>query len=115
MGRGRGGGGMGGQMQQLMQQAQKMQKNMERIQEELAKRTVEAKAGGGMVRVVVTCKQEVVELEIAPDALEGGDAEMLQDMVKVALNQALKESHEISEKEMNAATGGMGGMMPGMF
>lgn len=114
MGRGRG-GMMGGQMQQLMQQAQKMQKDMERVQAELANKTVEKSTGGGMVRVVVSCNNEVKELEIAPDALEGGDAEMLQDMLLAALNEALKEAKEISDKEMNAITGGMGGMMPGLF
>jgi len=111
----RGGGGMGGMgnMQQLMQQAKQMQAKMEQVQNELAGKTVEASAGGGAVKAVVNGKNELVSLVIEKDALEGADAEMLSDMVKGAVNEAIKKSKELSEQMMGGAFGGM--MPPGLF
>jgi DNA-binding YbaB/EbfC family protein len=99
-------------MQQLMQQARQMQQKMEAIQAELAGKTVEASAGGGAVKAVVSGKQELLSLAIAPEALEGADAEMLSDMVKGAVNEALKKSQELQNQMMGGA---MGGMPPGLF
>ncbi len=113
MKRGGGFGGMGN-MQQLMQQAQQMQKKMEAIQQELATKTVEAAAGGGAVKAVVTGKQELVSLTIAPEALEGADAEMIADMVKGAVNEALKKSQELQSQMMGGAMGNIP-MPPGLF
>jgi DNA-binding YbaB/EbfC family protein len=113
----RGGGGfpgMGGNMQQLMQQAQQMQKKMEQMQAELATKQVEASAGGGAVKAVVSGKQELLSLVIAPEALEGADAEMLSDMVKGAVNEALKKSQELQSQMMGGALGGLP-LPPGMF
>jgi len=104
-------GGMGN-MQQLMQQARQMQAKMEQVQSELAAKSVEAAAGGGAVKAVVSGKQELLELTIAPEALEGADAEMLSEMVKGAVNEALKKSRELQEQMMG---GVMGGMPPGLF
>jgi DNA-binding YbaB/EbfC family protein len=112
----RGGGfpGMGGNMQQLMQQAQQMQKKMEQMQAELATKQVEASAGGGAVKAVVSGKQELLSLTIAPEAIEGADAEMLADMVKGAVNEALKKSQELQSQMMGGALGGLP-LPPGMF
>jgi nucleoid-associated protein EbfC len=107
------GGGMGN-MQQLMQQAKAMQKKMEDMQAELASKTVEAAAGGGAVKVVMSGKQELVSLVIAPEALDGADAEMLSEMVKGAVGEALKKSKELQESMMGGAMGGMS-LPPGLF
>lgn len=110
---GGGGGGMGN-MQQLMQQAKAMQAKMEAMQAELATKLSEASAGGGAVRAVVNGKNEVVTLEIAKEALEGADAEMIADMVKGAVNEALKKSKDMQDQAMGGALGGMG-LPPGLF
>lgn len=107
------GGGMGN-MQQMMQQARQMQQKMEAIQAELANKSVEASAGGGAVKAVVSGKQELLSLTIAPEAMEGADAEMLSDMVKGAVNEALKKSQELQSQMMSGAMGGMP-MPPGLF
>ena len=96
--KGRGGFG-GGNMMQLMQQAKQMQQKMEKIQEELAKKSVEGSAGGGAVKAVVSGKMELLSLTIDPSAIEAGDAEMLQDMVKGAVNDALKKAQELSPSD----------------
>jgi DNA-binding YbaB/EbfC family protein len=108
-----GGGGMGN-MQQLMQQARQMQAKMEAMQAELALKTVEASAGGGAVKAVVNGKYELLSLEIAKEALEGADAEMVADMVKGAVNEAMKKSKEMQDQAMGGALGGMG-VPPGLF
>lgn len=102
---GRGGmGGMGGgNMQQMLKQAQKMQADMQAAQEALAERTVEATAGG-VVRVTANGAKRITEVFIQPEALE--DAEMLQDMLLVAINSALEKADEMSEAEMAKITGG---------
>jgi DNA-binding YbaB/EbfC family protein len=110
----RSGGGFGmGNMQQLMQQAQQMQKKMEAIQQELATKSVEASTGGGAVKAVVSGKQELLSLTIAPEAIEGADAEMIADMVKGAVNEALKKSQELQSQMMGGAMGGQ--LPPGLF
>jgi DNA-binding YbaB/EbfC family protein len=103
-----------GNMQQLMQQAKAMQAKMEATQAELATKQVEASAGGGAVRAVVNGKSEIITLEIAKEALEGADAEMISDMVKGAVNEALKKAKEMQEQAMGGALGGMG-LPPGLF
>lgn len=108
-----GGGGMGN-MQQLMQQAKQMQAKMEAMQAELATRTVEASAGGGAVKAVVNGKNEILTLQIAKEALEGADAEMIADMVKGAVNEALKKAKEMQDQAMGGALGGLG-LPPGLF
>lgn len=119
MGKGRGGfpGGMGGMgganMQQLMRQAQKMQEQMQQLQEDLDARTYEAAAGGGMVKVSVSGKRELLSLEIDPQAVDPEDVEMLQDMVMAAVNEALRTGEETREQEMAQVSGGAG--MGGLF
>ncbi len=99
-------------MGNLMKQAQQMQAKMAKMQEEVGKRTVEAAAGGGMVKVVVTGKQEVLSIDIEPDVIDPDDVEMLQDLVLAAVNQALRESQAMMTDEMSKLTGGL--KIPGM-
>ena len=94
-------------MAALLQQAQKMQEEMLAAQEKLKDERVEATAGGGMVKVVMTGDLELKSLEIDPDAVDPEDVEMLQDMVTAAVNEALRQAMELQSK----ATG-MGGMDP---
>ena len=95
----------GGNMQQLARQAQKLQQQMTKMQEELETREYEASAGGGMVTVKVSGKKELLSIEIKPEAVDPDDVEMLQDMILVAVNEAVKQVDEESEKLF----GGMGG------
>jgi DNA-binding YbaB/EbfC family protein len=91
----------------LLQQAQKMQEEMMAAQEKLKDERVEASAGGGMVKVVLSGDLELKSLEIDPDAVDPEDVEMLQDMVLAAVNEGLRQAMELQGK----ATG-MGGMDP---
>ena len=96
--------------QNLMQQ---MQKRLMKMQEELANETVEATAGGGVVKAVVTGQQRLVSVEIDPDAVDPEDVEMLQDMIVVAVNDALTKAQELAAERLSSLTGGM--RIPGLF
>jgi len=102
-------GGMGN----IMKQAQQMQKRMAQLQQELEERRIEATAGGGMVTAVVSGKQQLISLTIDPKAVDPEDVEMLQDLVVVAVSEALKQSQKIAEEEMGKITGGLN--IPGLF
>ncbi|HHW44637.1 YbaB/EbfC family nucleoid-associated protein [Desulfofundulus thermobenzoicus] len=104
---------MGPNMNKMMKQVQKMQAEMMRMQEELGNRTVEATAGGGVVRAVANGKQELVSLEIKPEAVDPEDVEMLQDLILTAVNSALDQSREMVAAEMGKLTGGLN--IPGLF
>lgn len=104
--------GMGG-MQKLMQQANQMQSKMKKLQEELAVREYEGVSGGGAVKVKVNGANQVLAIEIQKEIFESGDAEILQDMVKASVNDALKNAHETGQKEMQKITGGLN--FPGLF
>jgi len=104
---------MGGNMQKMMKQVQKMQADMAKLQEELATRTVESTAGGGVVKAVANGKQELVSIEIKPEAVDPEDVEMLQDLILTAVNGALKQSQEMVAKEMGKVTGGLN--IPGLL
>lgn len=99
--------GMQGGMAQLMRQANQMQMKMKKAQEDLALRTFDGTAGGGAVTVTVTGSNVVKAVKINPDVISAGDAEMLQDLILAATNDALKVAKEISSKEMEKITGGM--------
>jgi DNA-binding YbaB/EbfC family protein len=91
-----------------------MQQEMERIQAELAEAEVEGSAGGGVVRVLVTGKQMVVSVTIDPTAVDPDDVDMLQDLITVALNDALDSSRRLAEQKMGALTSlssGLGGLL----
>lgn len=99
-------------MQQMMKQARKMQEQMVAMQEQLATKTVEASAGGGMVKVSVNGNMQLESVTIDPDALDPEDVEMLQDMIVAAANEAIRGMGDIANREMGAITGGMN--IPGM-
>lgn len=105
--------GGGGSMQQLVRQAQKMQQDMARMQEELAGREVEATAGGGAVRAVVTGRKELKSITISPEAVDPDDVELLQDMILAAVNEAMRMADEMNAGEMGKLTGGLN--LPGVF
>jgi DNA-binding YbaB/EbfC family protein len=100
-------------MGNMMKQAQKLQSKMLKMQEELAARTVEASAGGGMVKVVASGRQQIVSIAIDPEVLDPEDVEMLQDLVLAAVNDALTKSQEMVSSEMGKLTGGLN--IPGLF
>ncbi len=96
----------------LMRQAQQLQAKIAKVQEEMAVRTTEASAGGGMVTVVVNGKQELVSIKIEKEVVNPEDIEMLQDLIVAAVNEALKKSQEMVSEEMKKLTGGMN--IPGL-
>lgn len=100
-------------MDKILKQAQKMQAQMIRVQEELAKEKVEGLAGGGMVKAVADGKGDLVSIQIDPEVINPDDAEMLEDLVVAAVNEALRASKELSNERMGALTGGMG--LPGLM
>jgi DNA-binding YbaB/EbfC family protein len=99
-------------MANLQRMAQQMQQEMLRIQTELETLTVEGSAGGGVVKAVVTGKQELVSVTIDPAAVDPSDVEMLQDLIVAAVNDALRASRQVAEEKMAAVTGGL--RLPGM-
>ena len=103
----------GGNMQALARQAQKMQQKMMEMQAELEAREYEATAGGGVVTAKVNGKKELLALSIKPEAVDPDDVEMLEDTVMAAINEALRNATETTEKEMSKLTGGMN--IPGLF
>lgn len=100
-------------LNQLLQQAQQMQAEMMKAQESLKDETVEASAGGGMVKVVMSGDMVLRELTISPDAIDPEDPELLQDMVTAAVNEGLRAAQELASSKLGGITGGMGGM-PGL-
>ena len=118
MAKGKGfGGGFGGgmNMQAMMKQAQKMQENMMKAPAESAQMETTGTAGGGMVTATVAGTSTLKSIEIKPDVVDPDDIDMLQDLVVAAVNEALKAANEKSQSQMNAITGGMGGLGGGLF
>lgn len=99
-------------MGNLMKQAQQLQGRIAALQEELGGRTVEATAGGGMVKVTVNGKQELVSLTIEKEVIDPEDKEMLEDLVAAAINEGLNRSREMVQTEMAKLTGGLN--IPGL-
>lgn len=102
-----------GNMNSVIRQAQKMQEEMEKVQGELEEKTVEAAAGGGAVKVVVSGKKQIVNLTIDPEAVDPEDVETLQDMITLAVNEAITKADEMMADGMSAVTGGLN--IPGLF
>jgi nucleoid-associated protein EbfC len=94
-------------MNQMLKQVQKMQADMMKAQEALANETIEASAGGGMVTVTITGDLQVKDIKIDPDAIDPEDAELLQDMVLAAVNEAIRQAQELAATRMGGLTGGM--------
>jgi len=91
----------------LMKQAARMQQQMEQVQAALAQRTVEATSGGGVVKVTAKCDGSLATVKIDPQALNPSDAQLVEDMILTAANQALSQAKEISNAEMGKITAGM--------
>lgn len=115
-------GGMGGQMGgglgggNMMKQIQKMQQDMVEAQENLANETVEVSVGGGAITIVITGHQRVQSIKINPEVVDVSDPEWatdLQDLLVLAVNQAVEQSQSMAAEKMEAITGGLGGM-PGL-
>jgi nucleoid-associated protein EbfC len=100
-------------MGNMMKQAQKLQAKMLKMQEELADRTVETSAGGGMISVVANGRQQIVSISIDKEVVDPDDVEMLQDLILAAVNDALNKAQEMVAGEMNKLTGGFN--IPGMI
>jgi len=100
-------------MGNMMKQAQKLQAKMLKLQEELAQKTVEATAGGGMVKVVASGKQQILSIDIEKEVVDPEDIDMLQDLLLAAVNDALNKSQEMVSSEMGRLTGGMN--IPGLM
>ena len=100
-------------MGKLMKQAARMQQQMETVQAQLAARTVEATSGGGAVKVLARCDGTIASIKIDPQAINPADAQLLEDMVVTAVNQALGQAKEISNTEMGKVTSGFS--MPGLM
>ena len=107
------GGMMPGNRNNILKQAQKMQENMQKMQEELESKELEASVGGGAVTVKVNGKKEVLDITIKPEVVDPDDIEMLQDLVLSAVNQALKSVDDMQANQMSKVTGGMN--IPGLF
>jgi len=97
----------GGMNMNMVRQAQKMQQDMLKMQEEMESREYEAAAGGGMVKAAVNGKHELLRLEIQPEAIDPEDAEMLQDLVIAAVNEAMRAADSDSAANMSKLTGGL--------
>ena len=99
----------------LMKQAQEMQAQMQQVQEEAAKETAEASAGGGMVTVVASAGGEIKEIRIDPKAIDPNDPELLADLVMAASNEALRAAHAKVEAKMRSMLPpDLGGLLPGL-
>lgn len=103
---------MGGNMNKMMKQVQKMQQDMMKLQEELAEQNVESTAGGGAVKVIANGKNEIISIEIKPEAVDPEDVEMLQDLITAAVNEALRKAQDMISQEMGKITGGL--KIPGL-
>ncbi len=100
-------------IQKLMAQAKDFQEKMAGMQDELATRQVSSTVGGGMVSVTVNGRNELIDLKIEPEVINPDDPQMLQDLVKAAVNDAMKKALEMSKGEMAKLTGGLN--IPGLF
>ena len=100
-----------GDLGNLMKQAQQLQERLSQVQDEVARRTVEASAGGGMVRVVVNGKHEVLKLSLDPSILKE-DVELVQDLVVAAVNEGIRNAQKMVADEMTKVTGGL--KIPGL-
>ena len=102
-----------GNMGNLMKQAQAVQEQLARVQEQAASKTVQGTAGGGMVTVTANGAMQVVSVRVDPEVVKSGDAEMLQDLIVAATNDALNRARDMMAEDMKAVTGGL--KIPGLF
>ncbi len=97
---------------QIMQQARDMHEKMNKVQNELAAKTVTGSAGGGMVTVRATGRGDIIAILIEDEVVDGAEKEMLQDLITSAVNDALRKARELAKSEMSGLTGGM--QIPGL-
>ena len=100
-------------MKDLMKKAQKMQQDLAKAQEELANKIVEGSAGGGMVKVEMNGKNQIISLKIDKEVVDPEDVEMLEDLIMAAINEAQEKITQTSQDELSKLTGGI--KIPGMF
>jgi len=100
-------------MGNLLKKAQQLQEKMAKLQEELSEKTIETSAGGGMVTVIATGKQEIASIKIDPEVVNQEDIEMLEDLVLAAVNDALFQAKQMASDEMTKLTGGVN--IPGLM
>lgn len=91
----------------MLQKARQMQQDMEKMKEELKKKTILSESGGGMVKIKMTCTNEVKSVQIADELIQNGDKDMLQDLLVAAFNNASKKAEQVSEEEMNKLRGNL--------
>ena len=100
-------------MGNLLKKAQQLQEKMAKLQDELNEKTIETSAGGGMVTVIATGKQEIASIKIDPEVVNKEDIEMLEDLVLAAVNDALFQAKQMVSEEMTKLTGGVN--IPGLM
>lgn len=107
----------GPSMNEMLRQAQKMQEDMQTKQAELEEKEYEVSAGGGVVKVKINGRREILNIDIAEEIVDPDDIETLSDILVAAVNEAIKKVDSTTNEEMGKITGGMGGMMgmPGLF
>lgn len=96
-----------GNISGIFQQAMNLRENIDQLKEELGRERIEASAGGGMVTVVMTGKQEVLSIQIDPELINPDDPEMLETLLKAAVNEANRKVHEFVKERMSSLTGGL--------
>jgi DNA-binding YbaB/EbfC family protein len=101
----------------LVKHASRMRKDMDRVQEDLKNRYVETRAGGDLVEVTANCQQQIVKITINPKFFGGAkvDIEMLEDLIVAAVSQAVEKSKNVMKEEIEKVTGGLSGLIPGLF
>ena len=97
----------------MLKQAQEMHSKISQLQEAMAEKRVETSSGGGVVSVVISGKQEILSIRIDPEVISKEDVEMLQDLIRAAVNEAIRKSQEMVTEEMKKITGGLS--IPGLF
>jgi DNA-binding YbaB/EbfC family protein len=100
-------------MNSLLKQAQHIKHKMSTIQKELETREIETSSGGGMIKIKMNGKQEILEFKLDPECVDPSDVETLEELVMTAVNQAVKESQDMVSNAMSKVTGGMN--VPGLF
>ena len=106
----------GPSMNEMLKQAQKMQEDMQKKQAELEEKEYEVSAGGGVVKVKINGRREVLNIDIAPEIVDPDDIETLSDVIIAAVNEAIKQVETDASEQMGKITGGLGNMgLPGMF
>jgi DNA-binding YbaB/EbfC family protein len=102
------------QMQGMLKQVQKMQEKMQQVQEELEQKTLTEESGGGMVKVTINGKLQVLKIQIEKEVITSEDTEMLEDLIVAAVNKAIESSQKMSQEEISKATSGMMPNIPGL-